>query len=454
MNLESIMSMSAMSTMRESTSLGEKMLTLVAIMLITNLIAYIIEKQFIWDVYDYIVTLLKAEKHEYRIEYIKKLTHVQQFDDNEYLFRTALVYFGDHIKGSGRKVQTNYIAGRYQIYSYPNGWTAFKIGDQKYRIRITEQKDRLENSISHSLSLHIKSNLSYDEFKKLLESRMNVKLEEERRKQKYYLVLPKKGIQAYNYDPDKTLDDIISDEKQHIVQSVDKLQAGKISKMVMLLYGEPGCGKTSFIKAISQYTGRSIMYCKLSQISDFNSLLQVIYGTYFKNDNDMLPEIAAVNKRILVIEEIDTEKLKDRNTDFVELIQTAKKESRKESSKSTMDNSDDSNDLDESIVGLTLGDILSALDGVLTMRGLMIIMTTNHIDHLDPALIRPGRITHKIKLGKFRSNDCAKYIEMKFGEEIPAEVFPHEKFTPAEFEGMCEKYGYPDVMTHINAEKS
>jgi len=34
---------------------------------------------------------------------------------------------------------------------------------------------------------------------------------------------------------------------------------------------------------------------------------------------------------------------------------------------------------------------LNALDGVKTMDGRILIMTTNHKDKLDPALLRPGR---------------------------------------------------------------
>lgn len=39
------------------------------------------------------------------------------------------------------------------------------------------------------------------------------------------------------------------------------------------------------------------------------------------------------------------------------------------------------------------------------LTGLVYIMTTNHIDMLDPALIRPGRITCTIEL-----KDMNKYV--------------------------------------------
>ena len=41
---------------------------------------------------------------------------------------------------------------------------------------------------------------------------------------------------------------------------------------------------------------------------------------------------------------------------------------------------------------LKLSDLLEAFDGVLEMNGRMLIITTNHLEKLDPALVRPGRV--------------------------------------------------------------
>lgn len=38
------------------------------------------------------------------------------------------------------------------------------------------------------------------------------------------------------------------------------------------------------------------------------------------------------------------------------------------------------------------------LDGIVDTPGRMVVLTTNHVDMLDPALIRPGRIDKKILL--------------------------------------------------------
>lgn len=46
--------------------------------------------------------------------------------------------------------------------------------------------------------------------------------------------------------------------------------------------------------------------------------------------------------------------------------------------------------------------LLNVLDGVVDTPGRIVIMTTNHLDVLDQALIRPGRIDKKIHLDYMR----------------------------------------------------
>jgi chaperone BCS1 len=50
------------------------------------------------------------------------------------------------------------------------------------------------------------------------------------------------------------------------------------------------------------------------------------------------------------------------------------------------------------VSGVTFSGLLNALDGVAAAEERLIFMTTNHIDRLDPALIRPGRVDVKVLL--------------------------------------------------------
>jgi chaperone BCS1 len=48
---------------------------------------------------------------------------------------------------------------------------------------------------------------------------------------------------------------------------------------------------------------------------------------------------------------------------------------------------------------VSLSALLNVIDGVASQEGRVLIMTTNHITHLDEALIRPGRVDKKFELG-------------------------------------------------------
>merc|ERR1711953_923083 len=48
---------------------------------------------------------------------------------------------------------------------------------------------------------------------------------------------------------------------------------------------------------------------------------------------------------------------------------------------------------------LNLSGLLNVLDGVVDTPERILVMTTNHPEMLDPALVRPGRIDKKILLG-------------------------------------------------------
>ncbi|XP_044715344.1 ATPase family associated with various cellular activities (AAA) domain-containing protein [Hirsutella rhossiliensis] len=65
-----------------------------------------------------------------------------------------------------------------------------------------------------------------------------------------------------------------------------------------------------------------------------------------------------------------------------------------------MERSPDSADSDESQkskTGVTMSGLLNTLDGVASQEGRVLIMTTNHIEKLDEALIRPGRVDKKVE---------------------------------------------------------
>merc|ERR1719382_1583367 len=60
---------------------------------------------------------------------------------------------------------------------------------------------------------------------------------------------------------------------------------------------------------------------------------------------------------------------------------------------------------------LNLAGLLNVLDGVVDSPGRIVVMTTNHPDRLDPALIRPGRINKRIHLGFVKASSVCLMAE-------------------------------------------
>ncbi|TYZ66389.1 hypothetical protein PybrP1_009286 [[Pythium] brassicae (nom. inval.)] len=60
---------------------------------------------------------------------------------------------------------------------------------------------------------------------------------------------------------------------------------------------------------------------------------------------------------------------------------------------------------------LNLSGLLNVLDGVIDCPGRIVIMTTNHPEKLDPALIRPGRISKKLELGYMSGRNIQTMVE-------------------------------------------
>lgn len=67
---------------------------------------------------------------------------------------------------------------------------------------------------------------------------------------------------------------------------------------------------------------------------------------------------------------------------------------------------------------LNLSGLLNVLDGVVDTPERILIMTTNHPEMLDPALIRPGRIDKKILLGYMSVTHATSMIEYYFQAEM------------------------------------
>jgi chaperone BCS1 len=130
------------------------------------------------------------------------------------------------------------------------------------------------------------------------------------------------------------------------------VRRGLTYKLVILLHGAPGTGKSSLIQAIASHFNRDL-YCVDTLVA-------------------LGPDIGRFVNGILAIEDIDTLGALKREaaTPFPGEAQASAK--------------------------LLLHGVLNTLDGLATPHGLITMITTNRVEALDPALVRPCRIDLQI----------------------------------------------------------
>ncbi|RWR31127.1 AAA family ATPase [Sinirhodobacter populi] len=90
--------------------------------------------------------------------------------------------------------------------------------------------------------------------------------------------------------------------------------------------------------------------------------------------------------------------------------------------------------------GISFSGLLNAIDGVGAQEGRALVMTTNHLDRLDPVLIRPGRADLHVEMGLIGAGTARRLFERFFPGEIalaPAfeRVIGQERLSPAVVQG-------------------
>jgi chaperone BCS1 len=219
---------------------------------------------------------------------------------------------------------------------------------------------------------------------------------------------PKDKLGIYKYDKEwdrvadvnhRRLETVIIDSKikNKIVRDIEifktsrqwYIDRGLSYKLVIVLHGAPGSGKSSFIKALAGHFKTGIGIINLQAMNDNN--LDVALSTS--------PE-----GNFILIEDFDsTKSTKSR-------IGINKKNPKHQvepisSGPPVIDVSDKT---------LTLSSILNALDGVVSLDGTIIFMTTNVLENIDSAILRPGRVDHIYELGKLQHKEVCEYITLMF----------------------------------------
>jgi len=257
--------------------------------------------------------------------------------------------------------------------------------------------------------------------------------------------------QSKDFKSFKTFGNLFFDGKDILIKTLDRFKnnvelykkLGRPYTLGILLYGEPGCGKTSVLKAISNYMNLDIHTINIKNYDDINDFMGCWYMSLKTNSykGDSLKE------KIIHLPEIDylsDQFLKDEET-------KQNKEKEKESSDKNivinLNKNNEDNDKDKKKKVLNKAFFRELFDGVDEQYGRIIVMDTNNPERLDPIMIRDGRIDVKLKFDKMSAENMKLYIEHVYNTNLSKDIeLPDRKFRVAKIQTIIE--------TSINDELS
>mmetsp|Transcript_22948 Transcript_22948/g.35721 ORF Transcript_22948/g.35721 Transcript_22948/m.35721 type:complete len:406 (-) Transcript_22948:104-1321(-) len=182
----------------------------------------------------------------------------------------------------------------------------------------------------------------------------------------------------------------------------------------VLLYGPPGTGKTLLARAVAHHTD-----CTFIRVSG-SELVQKYIGEGSRMVRELFVMAREHAPSIIFMDEIDS-------------IGS----SRVEGSRGG-----------DSEVQRTMLELLNQLDGFEANKNIKVLMATNRIDILDPALLRPGRIDRKIEfplpdIPTRRLIFNIHTTKMTLGEDVDLEEFVHAKdeLSGADVQACCTEAG-------------
>jgi len=178
-----------------------------------------------------------------------------------------------------------------------------------------------------------------------------------------------------------------------------------------LLFGPPGCGKTLLAKALATETGVNFISVKGPE------LLSMYVGESERAMREIFHKARQASPCIIFFDEIDA-------------LASTRSTGRE----------------DSGVGGRVLSQLLTELDGIEELRGVLVLAATNRPDLLDPALLRPGRfdIQVEIPLPDRAAREKVFQVHLRerlveSGIESPWLAEQTEGFSGADIEGVCRR---------------
>ena len=169
---------------------------------------------------------------------------------------------------------------------------------------------------------------------------------------------------------------IVADLESFLAARTWYLDRGIPYRRGYLLHGPPGTGKSSFIQALAGHFDFNIAILNVSERG--------------LTDDRLNHLLTKVPPRTMVL-------LEDADAAFVNRRQAG----------------------EDGYAGpnVTFSGLLNALDGVASAEERIIVLTTNHVERLDEALVRPGRVDMMVRLGEASEYQMEQLWDRFYGSE-------------------------------------
>ena len=186
----------------------------------------------------------------------------------------------------------------------------------------------------------------------------------------------------------------------------------------IMLYGAAGMGKSSIAQAIATYMHSNLFVLSGDCVMALPKAVRIInqHTTRYRNDYN-----------IILIEDVDCGIAADNISNRLSNMYAYKS------------NNDDK--IADNHMGLA--SVLNVLDGIGAPNNVIFVFTTNHIEKLDPALIRPGRIDLSLEIKPVCLESFGKFMIHHYGDGvyIPKNLSIRDNLSFAELQTLVMK-GY------------